>query len=379
VKLRVFYASAGHGHQRVAEVIAKVFRSRDLTEEEVHVEDSLASTSPLFRWIYPETYYRFVRHHPKLWGWFYETLDRPKIYALIKPFREWANQFEGGRLLKRMQKENPEHILCTHFFSAELFSRAKKQGKIKSTITTVITDFSPQSFWVNEGTDYYWVANDESKQDLKKRGVAGERVFVGGIPVDPVFMPSGRKKDILKKWGFSEDRFTLLLSSGSFGLGPKEHILRELDEFSYRIQCFVVCGNNRRLQKSLEAEQHSFPKIVFGFIDFMPELMEATDLLIAKSGGSTTVESLAKDLPMVVVHPIPGQEMRNAHFLKEHNASFFIEEPEQIKIILRNIFENAELLHAKHRAIQAIAKPHAADDLVSFILEHERSDEKGSK
>ncbi len=372
MKIYIFHASAGHGHQRVAEVIEKVFHMRGLSADEVKVEDSLHSTSPFFRWIYPESYYRMVRDHPALWGWFYETFDLPGVYKMIRPFRESINQLEGGRLLKRMRREKPEHILCTHFFTAELFSRAKLKGKIKATVTTVITDFYPHAFWVHPGTDYYWVMNEESETELRRRGVPKEKIRVGGIPVDPAFKPTGRKKELLKKWGFKEDRFTVLFSSGSFGLGPTDKALAELEHYADRVQCFVVCGNNRHLKSRLDKEHFSFPVQVFGFVDFMADLMEASDLMVAKSGGSSTVESLAKDLPMVVFHPIPGQELRNAQFLKSHNASFFMEHPEQIKNILKAIFENPDLIKDKHKMIREIAKPNAADDLVTFILEEER-------
>ena len=372
MKIFIFHATAGYGHKKVAEVIAKAFHDRGLTAAEVKVEDSLFSTSPFFSKVYPGLYYYSVKHLPKLWGWSYETFDHPGAYAWIKPFRSLINRMEGRDLIRRMQQEHPDHIICTHFFTAELFARAKREGKINAILTTVITDFLPHTFWVNEGTDFYWVMSEESKNNLKKRGVSEEKIVAGGIPVDPVFQPMGRKQEILSKWGFSQDRFTLLLTSGSFGLGPQEGILRALESFSGRVQCFVVCGNNQRLEKRLEAQKFSYPVKVLGFVDFMPELMEASDLIIAKSGGATTVESLAKGVPMVVVHPIPGQERRNADYLKEKNASFFMQEAEQIQPIMKTIFENPEILENKKKIIHAIAKPHAAEDLVSFILDQTR-------
>jgi len=103
----------------------------------------------------------------------------------------------------------------------------------------------------------------------------------------------------------------------------------------------------------------------------MAELMEASDLLIAKTGGITTSESLCQGLPMVVMRPIPGQESRNAKFLKTTNAAFFMETADQIKIIIRNIRKHSELLETKKETISRIAKPHAARDLAEFLmLEH---------
>jgi processive 1,2-diacylglycerol beta-glucosyltransferase len=45
--------------------------------------------------------------------------------------------------------------------------------------------------------------------------------------------------------------------------------------------------------------------------------MAAADLLIGKAGGLTSSEALARDLPLVIVNPIPGQEERNSDHLLE--------------------------------------------------------------
>lgn len=374
MKILIFHASAGYGHKKVGEVIERAFLRRGLNPTEVTLEDALDFTSDFFSRAYPAIYYYSVRHIPQAWGWFYETFDRPQIYACIRPLRSWFNRLEGRQLLRRVQERKPDHIVCTHFFSAELLSWAKKEGKIKAFLTVVITDFFPHAFWINEGTDVYWVMDEESKRALVKRGVPQDKVIAGGIPVDPLFQPTGRKNEILKKCGLTPDRFTLLLTSGSFGLGPQEQILRELEVFSGRVQCLVVCGNNHRLQKKLEAASFPYPVKIFGFVDFMPELMEASDLIVAKSGGATTVESLAKGIPMIVLHPIPGQETRNAHYLKEHDVSFFVEKPEQIRLILQALFDDPRVLESKQRAIASLAKPHAVEDLLNFILKGKNKD-----
>ena len=97
--------------------------------------------------------------------------------------------------------------------------------------------------------------------------------------------------------------------------------------------------------------------------------MEVSDLTVAKSGGSTTTESLAKGLPMIVLDPIPGQETRNAKLLTERNAAFLMKEPSEIKPIIQTVLKHPEMLEAKRREIKKIACPHAAADLVSYVLQ----------
>jgi hypothetical protein len=49
--------------------------------------------------------------------------------------------------------------------------------------------------------------------------------------------------------------------------------------------------------------------------------MAAADLLVGKPGGLTSSEALARGLALVVVHPIPAQEERNADHLLETAAA----------------------------------------------------------
>jgi processive 1,2-diacylglycerol beta-glucosyltransferase len=369
MRVMIFHANAGHGHRRVAEIAESGFIHRGLSQLEVTIEDALDHARGFFRRHYSGLYFNSVKNTPGLWGWCYETSDRPGPARLVRPLRRWGNAWAGSKLLAHVLQEKPDAVVCTHFFSAEVFAAARRSGKLNAKLITVITDFLPHEFWINEGTDYYWVMGDETRQEMVKRGVPAEKIIAGGIPVDRAFLPNGRKSDLLKQWDFEANRLTLLLTSGSFGLGPTAEILEELKQFSAQVQCFVVCGNNRDLEKDLHVASWPYPVRVFGFIDFMADLMEASDLLIAKPGGATTTESLVKEIPMIVLKPIPGQESRNARILKERNCSFFMEEPGDIRVLLNTVFKQPSLLDEKRRAMRSFAKPHATEDLVSFVLQ----------
>ncbi|MFA6600890.1 MAG: glycosyltransferase [Candidatus Omnitrophota bacterium] len=369
MNIMIFHASAGHGHRKVAEVLAQEIRRRARPDVRVTVEDSLDSTSAFFKKSYIGTYLFAVTNLPGVWGWCYDVLDKARVYALVRPLRTLLNRLQARRLLARVIREAPDVIVSTHFLTAELFASAKLRGALKSKLITVITDFMPHTFWVNPGTDVYWVMGRDGAEELLRRGVDAVAVQARGIPIDPSFKPQGGRDRMLRKFGLEPSRLTLLLTSGSFGLGPQEAILNELAQFRDRIQCFVVCGNNAALKAELEKKTFGFPVQVFGFVDFMNDLMEASDLLIAKSGGATTTESLAKGAAMVVLAPIPGQETRNAEVLKKNNAAFFMVSPDEIRPIVGTVLANPALLEEKHKNIAALAKPEAASDLASFILE----------
>jgi processive 1,2-diacylglycerol beta-glucosyltransferase len=53
----------------------------------------------------------------------------------------------------------------------------------------------------------------------------------------------------------------------------------------------------------------------------MPDLMRVATLFVGKPGGLSSSECMAAGLPMVLVNPIPGQEVRNSDFLLEEGAA----------------------------------------------------------
>ncbi len=370
MRIAILYASAGHGHQKAAEAVREGFLHCGVPQEEILLLDALEETPPWFRRLYTSTYYYSVKHTPWAWGGAYHFLDRPFIYQkMVQPVRRAANSLVGRRLAERMIREKPDAIIYTHFFAPEVLGGEKEKGTISGFTVSVVTDFLPHAFWVNPGTDHYWVMSEEGKEILEGWGVPSQKITAGGIPILLRFQPGAGKGEARKKEELDENRFTILITSGSFGLGPTAGILRTLREFGNQIQVMTVSGRNESQRRALEREIYPFRVKHYGFVTHMDELMDASDLIIAKPGGATTSESLAKELPMVVLEPIPGQEAGNAKLLKERNTSFFLGQPSDIRVILKAILDYPEVLEEKRRSIQKLAKPQAAVELAKLVLE----------
>lgn len=373
MRVAILHASAGHGHTQVAESVREGLLAAGVPANGLSFFDVLDETPAWFKKFYTASYYHSVKWFPDSWGALFHFSDRPEVYRFLgRPLRRWVNDGIGGALVRRILREKPDAVVNTHFLAPEILGRLKKSGRFQSLLVTVVTDYYPHSFWINPGTDYYWVMSEEAKEVLVSRGVKADRITAGGIPVALRFHPKHQKEEIRRREGLDPNRLTLLLTSGSFGLGPISQVLEGLRDFSGQVQAIVVCGRNEEQQKTLNAIGFPFPVKVYGFVSNMDELMEASDLVVAKPGGSTTTESLAKGVPMAVLNPIPGQETGNANLLKVRNASFFLGEPSDIRTILKGILDYPQVLEEKKRNIARLAKPGASTDLAKFILSHSK-------
>ncbi len=128
MKVLIFHASAGHGHKKVAEVLGRTFVAKGLRKEDVQVIDALDLTPWLFRTLYPATYFYAVKYIPGLWGWFYEWLDKPAVYSALRWLRSLQNRLQGGKLLRCVETENPDLILCTHFSPRNFWPQPKSRA-----------------------------------------------------------------------------------------------------------------------------------------------------------------------------------------------------------------------------------------------------------
>ncbi len=366
MKIYILHASAGEGHRRAAIAVGDALKRSGVSNSDIIIEDALDFGGSFFKNSYTGFYYWFVKNLPAMWGVFYGWLDNLTIYNIFYPIRRVYNGWHGRKLLAAVTKNKPELIICTHFFSAEILGHARKHRRIQSQVVVLVTDFHPVRVWMHDGVDSYWVLSEEAKQTLVQRGVPPEKIIAGGFPITASFQISGSKQSALKKFDLDEKRLTVLLTTGSFGLGEQERLLELLNSLKDRIQCLVVCGRNSALETALKSKQFQYPCRVFGFVDFMSELMDVADLIVAKPGGATTAEAMAKRVPMIATGAIPGQETENLKFLLKENAVFSAETPEEIVEVINKVSMDAKLLDQKRQATDRICNPRAAEDVAQM-------------
>ena len=157
------------------------------------------------------------------------------------------------------------------------------------------------------------------KSYLISKNIPESKVFVTGIPISSRFLKSYNKKEILKEFNLEENKKNILFfAGGEFGLGKNRtlQIFEDLIKNFENIQVIAIAGKNEKMKlhfESIVKEANKEKNVrVLEFTNKVPELMAISDLVISKPGGLTTSESLASNLPMIIINPIPGQEIGRA-------------------------------------------------------------------
>jgi len=370
-KVLILSASVGAGHLRAAEALEKAFKQMNAAEEVKNI-DVLNYTNPLFRRLYGKAYLDMVNTMPEVLGWMYDSLDKP-----------WENErrrlaldrLNAQPLINLLKKEKPDLAVCTHFLPSEIISWLKAKKKIDFPQAVVVTDFDAHAMWLCHNYEQYFVALDETKIHLAKIGIPAEKITVSGIPIDPLFAEQKDKRAMREKFGLDQDKLTILVSAGGFGVGNIEHLLQALSDLQTPSEIVAICGKNEELKTKLEKlarEKLNNERVRFkpiGFTREMDEYMSAADLIVGKPGGLTTSEALAKGLIFVVVNPIPGQEERNSDHLLEKGCAIKCNNLPVLAYKIDELVKDKPRFEAMKENVRKFARPNASQEIVEKLLE----------
>ena len=341
-KTVIFYATAGIGHKKAAIAVKEAFGDKN---ENVLLLDALDYTNRFFKSSYGSIYIFLVKYLPTFWGLCYYLLDNPAIYALLKPIRRMTNYLNCKRLVEFLLKEKPKTVIVTHFLSLEVISHLKMKGLLDTRLIAIVTDYESHTFWLSQYVDLYVVGSEYTKEDLLRRKISPERIKVLGIPCAKSFSEKHDKALLRSEAGLDPGKRTLFILGGGFGVGPIKTLVARLSAREEDFQIIVVCGYNKKLygeiKKISAASKHNIK--VFGFVNNVDELMSISDILISKPGGITLTEALNAQLPMIVIDPIPGQEMRNYKFLEKNQAALKIRKVGEIEKLIKVLLSSGLL------------------------------------
>jgi hypothetical protein len=119
----------------------------------------------------------------------------------------------------------------------------------------------------------------------------------------------------------------------------------------------VVCGHNDKLRRTL---QRARVGRVLGWVDDMPALMHAADVLVENAGGLSSLEGMACGLPLVSYRPLPGHGQANVATMAEAGVTRWVRRPGELGPVLTELSDSQDE-HPERRAVAALYSTDPAD------------------
>jgi processive 1,2-diacylglycerol beta-glucosyltransferase len=234
----------------------------------------------------------------------------------------------------------------------------------------VVTDFTLHPLWEEARMmDYYVTPTDLLEFQMERKGLDTLRMLPIGIPIRPQFSEQTNCQEARKKLGLDPQKHTILLMSGSMGYGRIDESIERLDRLNFDFQVIVVCGNNKKMYKKVKALTTRKRFDIYGYADNVDLMMDAADCIITKPGGITTSEAMAKGLPMIMVNPIPGHEMRNAEFMLNNGLALYATKSFPLDEAVFSLFQHPERIAFIRSTIEIYARRNSAQKLCDILIQ----------
>jgi 1,2-diacylglycerol 3-beta-galactosyltransferase len=368
-KVLILTSDTGGGHRSAAEAIAEGLEHIRPGEFDVQLLDFIADGTPCPLNRAGRLYRTAVDYGGPLWGWFWRMNDGHRRMAiLLKLFTPWAR----SRLTQLLRRMTPQAIVSVHSLSNHLAAQAVRGLDRPIPVITLVTDLvQAHASWFCSDIALCIVPSDVVRQKALACGLSPQQVKVVGLPVSLKFgQDSGGESELKEKLGLKPDLPALLVVGGGEGMGKVFPIARAIAEARLPAQLLVVAGRNGSLRRRLGSVDWEIPTTVFGFVDNMPALMAASDVIVTKAGPATISEAIACGLPIIISGAIPYQEDLNVAYVVENGVGQLAEDPRKIVNILREWLQpgNGDLARMARNAYR-LARPETTLEVARLIAD----------
>jgi len=360
------YISEVSGHRSATLAIEKAIKELSPDTEILNI-NAFNYTNPISEKVINRIYMEVIKRTPKVWDYLY---DNPSVVRGLENIKKHVHKSNSPKLKKLFDKFNPDLVVCTQAFPCGMVADYKKTYGVNLPLVAVLTDYVPHSYWVYDLVDYYITPSEDVSVKLEKKGVDPLKIKPYGIPFDHKFNLKMNKDEVFQKLKLNSKKPVILIMGGGQGLGPIKTVVKSLEKSRYDLQELIVCGTNKKLFKSLKRKIKHCKKDIrlFGFIQNINELMHISEIILSKPGGVTTAEVLSIGLPMVIVKPIPGQEINNTDFLTHKGAAIKIDDPKEAYKIIDELLNDKPRLEQLKLSALRIAKPGSSMDIAKLLL-----------
>lgn len=365
-KILVLMSDTGGGHRAAAEAIQAAAEIRYPGAMQFELVDVFRHYTPFPFKYAPEIYPAWVNYGAFLWqlSYFITNARRRSQMVVNYFYLSWRHG------VRRMLAERPaDLILCVHSLLNRPAMKGIQEMPQRPPFITVVTDLvSTHAFWYEKRVDRCLVPTQPAYDRGLHFGLKPEQLRITGLPVHPRFMDGLTSKAAARQeLQLDPDLPVLLLVSGGEGMGPLFRIADAINQKKLHCQLVIVAGRNQSLKERLESNTWHQPTKIYGFVDFMPKLMAAADLLVTKAGPATISEACVAGLPIIISGAIPGQEEGNVDYVVQNNIGVFANTPRKVaEAVVSWLHDPGELERRAERA-RAVARPDAVWEIVDEI------------
>ncbi|MBD3328108.1 hypothetical protein GF340_02270 [Candidatus Peregrinibacteria bacterium] len=362
-RILILSGTVGQGHMSAANAIKDAIHhcyGYDYTVEIVDIMELISSTMNSIT----KTYYdSTTKYAPSLYKLWHENAG--KNNQVMKLLNQVTYPFALTKIKKLLEDKKPDIIVSTFpiwdYIVADIWKKSRKDAKLISVITDSI---KIHNVYTLGEIDFHIVANKESKQTLLNMDVNENKIKVLGFPVKLAFQKTINREDVLTSLGLNPKKLTVLFLPTAQSYRKNQQIVQTIIKDKRNPNIIIITGRDSKNKPRLEKLTENTNAKVIGWTEKMAEFIKASDLIVTKAGGATTMECIAAQKPMVITSIIPGPEEGNVEFIKTYNLGRVSESMESFAEDFNYVASNLKMF-AKN--LKEASNPDASIKIAEFI------------
>lgn len=346
-KYLFLYLKTGGGHLAPAKAVAQYIKKNHNDEAEIILADAFDKAGWLVRFVVEEGY-RFLQRKAK---WIYEF-----IYAVhkINLVSETSAKLCSDRVVEPLTelilREKPDKIVIFHFFLIKPVYKILKKQNLNIPVITVVTDpYIAHPLWFLNAKQNFILFSQQLKKYCLKKGIAKKNINVFPFILDEKFSVQADEKminEFKQKHGFVKEKVLLILGGGD-GIPKGIRLLESILKTENDYETAIICGKNQKLYNQAVnlKNKNGYENLkVFGYVDFVYELISISDVVITKCGASTFMEILISNKVPVVNSYIWEQEKGNVDFIVQNGLGIYETNIKKLNETVTRLFAEPEYL-----------------------------------
>jgi len=371
-KIALLYLNTGGGHVAPARALALGLESSYSETAEPLLFNGFSDKMPLCRFFFENGYQVSSNYFEAGYVLFYRITEYP---AAIR-FGNYFVSLHGVRNLMRMLREHSiTKVVCMHEILILMAREAIDRVDPSIPLITMVTDpFTAHALWFYEKNNDLVVFSEKLRKEAVERyGHDPERVHLFPFILSKAFDRPYTEHEVTeakKRLNISPGQKVLLIAGGGEGLKSADRIVASFLRRKRPELLIVVCGRNKllRMQVSTMVEFWKARNVrVYGFVPFMPDLLNCADCVITKGGASTVMEVLSVGKPVIFSTYIRGQELGNVLYAVHNGAGLYIRKPKKILDQAGKILDDPVLAAGMRANALKLGIRNGLYDVLSFI------------
>ena len=196
-------------------------------------------------------------------------------------------------------------------------------------------------------------------------------VIIASI-VSPVFLTYDNLMNIIRQISMvaiiAIGATIVLIIGGGDGIPHGTSILRHLLNASLNVEIAIVCGKNKELYAdALELQQQNPSLKVFAFVDFVYELLHASDIVVTKCGASTIMEILIMKKIPIINDYLWEQELGNMEFIRDNELGIFEHDTAKLPSLIQELVSGDEKYQQYFKNIDKMNVRSGTEEVGEFL------------